>query len=95
MEPRSPYDEGVRGLIRSIRDEPRPPHPPARVWRDWVLVAALFLAAVLEGVLRADVPWRVLSIVVTVGVLPTLLWRRTRPLLMLAIAFGATRLGSI
>jgi signal transduction histidine kinase len=85
----------VRGLIRSIWDEPRPPHPPARVWRDWVLIAVLFLAAVLEGVLRADVPWRVLSIVVTLGVLPTLLWRRTRPLLMLAIAFGATTVLSL
>ena len=85
----------MRGLIRSIWDEPRPPHPPARVWRDWVLIAALFLAAVLEGVLRADVPWRVLSIVVTVGVLLTLLWRRTRPLLMLAIAFGATTVLSL
>jgi signal transduction histidine kinase len=95
LGPRSPYDEGVRGLIRSIWDEPRPPHPPARVWRDWVLIAVLILAAVLEGVLRPDVPWRVLSIVVTVGVLPTLLWRRTRPLLMLAIAFGATTVLSL
>ena len=82
-------------MIRSIWDEPPPPHPPARVWRDWVLIAVLILAAVLEGVLRPDVPWRVLSIVVTVGVLPTLLWRRTRPLLMLAIAFGATTVLSL
>ena len=85
----------MRGLIRSIWDEPRPPHPPARVWRDWVLIAVLILAAVLEGVLRPEVPFRVLSIVVTVGVLLTLLWRRTRPLLMLAIAFGATTVLSL
>ena len=95
MGPRSPYDEGVRGLIRSIWEEPRPPHPPARVWRDWVLIAVLIVAAVLEGVLRPDVPWRVVSIVVTVGVLLTLLWRRTRPLLMLVIAFGATTVLSL
>ena len=77
----------MRGLIRSIWEEPPPPHPPARVWRDWVLVAVLVPAAVIEGVLRPDVPWRVLSIVLTVGILLTLLWRRTRPLLMIAIAF--------
>ena len=93
--PRSSYDEGVRGLIRSIWDEPPLPHPPARVWRDWVLIAVLIPAAVLEGILRPDVPWRVLSIVVTVGVVLTLLWRRTRPLLMVAIAFGATTVVSL
>jgi signal transduction histidine kinase len=85
----------VRGLIRSIWDEPRPPHPPARVWRDWVLIAVLIPAAVLEGVLSPDVPWRVLTIVVTVGLLLTLLWRRTRPLLMVAIAFGSTTVVSL
>jgi signal transduction histidine kinase len=85
----------VRGLIRSIWDEPRPPHPPARVWRDWVLIAVLIPAAVLEGVLSPDVPWRVLTIVVTVGLLLTLLWRRTRPLLMVAIAFGSTTIVSL
>lgn len=85
----------MRGLIRSIWDEPRPPHPPARVWRDWVLIAVLIPAAVLEGVLSPDVPWRVLTIVVTVGLLLTLLWRRTRPLLMVAIAFGSTTIVSL
>jgi len=60
-----------------------------------VLIAVLIPAAVLEGILRPDVPWRVLSIVVTVGVVLTLLWRRTRPLLMVAIAFGATTVVSL
>jgi hypothetical protein len=35
------------------------------------------------------VPWRALSVVLTVGLVPTLLWRRTRPVPMVAIAFGA------
>ena len=66
---------------------PRPPSAPVRVWRDWVLVAVLVPAAVLEGALRPGLPFRALSVAVTVGVIATLLWRRTRPLLMVTIAF--------
>ncbi|MFC6018577.1 sensor histidine kinase [Plantactinospora solaniradicis] len=81
--------------LRSGWDEPRPPHPPRRVWRDWALVAVLVPVAVLEGVLRPDVPWRVLSVIVAVGLVPTLLWRRTRPLPMVAIAFGTCGLAAL
>ena len=58
-----------------------------RVWRDWVLVAVLVPAAVLEGVLRPGLPLRALSVVVTAGFVATLLWRRTKPLLMIAVVF--------
>lgn len=71
-------------------DEPRAPDPPRRVWRDWVLVGVLEVLAVLEGALRTGLPSRAVWVPVAVGVMPTLLWRRTRPLLMVAIAFGAT-----
>ncbi len=50
------------------------------------------MIAVTEGVLRPDLPLRVLSVMVVVGLVPTLLWRRTRPLLMLVIAFGVSEL---
>lgn len=80
------------GFLRSVWDEPRPADPPVRVWRDWVLVGVLVPAAVLEGIFRENLPWRVLSVAVTVGLVPTLLWRRTRPLPMLAIGFGVTGL---
>nr|BFE79894.1 hypothetical protein GCM10020093_024950 [Planobispora longispora] len=66
------------------------PSPSIRVWRDWALVGVLVPVAVLEGLLRPDLPWRVVSVIVTVGLVPTLLWRRTRPLLMVVIAFGVT-----
>lgn len=69
---------------------PASPPPPTRVWRDWVLVAALPPLAVLEGVLRPDVPSLVPTAIVTIALVPTLLWRRTRPLLMFAIAFGVS-----
>jgi signal transduction histidine kinase len=59
------------------------------MWWDWVLVGVLPPVAVLEGILRPEVPWRPISVILAVGLVPTLLWRRTRPLLMVAIAFGA------
>ncbi|OPG09638.1 sensor histidine kinase [Microbispora sp. GKU 823] len=78
------------GFARSVWSEPRPPDAPVRVWRDWALVGMLVPLAVLEGVLRPDLPWRLFEVAVTVGLAPTLLWRRTRPLAMLAICFVAT-----
>jgi signal transduction histidine kinase len=58
-------------------------------------VGVLVPIAVLEGVLRPDLPWRVISVILAVGLVPTLLWRRTRPLLMVAIVFIATGLASL
>ena len=43
------------------------PAPPARVWRDWALVAVLVPAAVLEGLLREDLAWRGVALVVGAG----------------------------
>ncbi|MFF5210169.1 sensor histidine kinase [Streptosporangium sp. NPDC000396] len=85
----------MHGLLRSVWDEPRPPSPPRRGWRDWALVGVLVPIAVLEGVLRPDLPWRAISVIITVGLMPTLLWRRTRPLLMVAIVFGTTNLAPL
>ncbi|HVQ96450.1 MAG TPA: histidine kinase [Mycobacteriales bacterium] len=77
----------MHALLRATWGEPRPADPPARVWRDWVIVAVLLPAVVLEGVLRPELPWRAVSLTVTVALVPTVLWRRTSPLLMVAIAF--------
>ncbi|WP_271219037.1 sensor histidine kinase [Streptosporangium carneum] len=85
----------MSGLLRSVWNEPRPPDPPSRVWRDWVLVGVLVPVAILEGVLRPDLPWRAVSVIVTVGLTPTLLWRRTRPLPMVAIVCGVTSLAPL
>lgn len=78
----------LRDAARSLLAEPRAPDPPARVWRDWALVGALVPVAVLEGVLREDLVWRVASVVVALALLPTLLWRRTHPLAAVVAAFG-------
>ncbi len=79
----------VRDAVRSLWAEPRAAQPPARVWRDWVLVAALVPTALLEGVLRADVEWRPVSLLLGVGLPFVLLWRRTHPLGAVMVAFGA------
>ncbi|MFI7633725.1 sensor histidine kinase [Nonomuraea sp. NPDC049400] len=82
-------------MLRSVWDEPRPSDPPLRVWRDWALVGVLVPVAVLEGALRPELPWRAVAVAMTVGLVPTLLWRRTRPLLMLATAFVTTSLAPL
>ena len=76
--------------LRSVLDEPRAPSPPARVWRDWVLLAVVVVGAVLEVALREDLPLPWLSLLVTVGLAPTLLWRRTHPFAVVAVAFGVS-----
>ncbi|GHH77779.1 sensor histidine kinase [Promicromonospora soli] len=76
--------------IRSVWDEPRPADPPVRVWRDWVLVGLVMAGAVIEGFARPDVSGRWLEVATVVVLAPTLLWRRTHPLLMVTIAFVAS-----
>ncbi|WP_341716182.1 histidine kinase [Micromonospora sp. FIMYZ51] len=75
-------------LLRSVWDEPRPAGAPRRGWRDWLLLGLLVPAALLEGLLRPELAWRSGTVIVTVALIPTLLWRRTHPLLMVALAFG-------
>lgn len=75
--------------VRALWDTPAAvPTPPGPLWRDGVLVAAIPVLAVVEASLRPDVPWRWLWAVVLTALAPTLLWRRVRPLTMLAIAFA-------
>jgi signal transduction histidine kinase len=79
----------LRDDVRTLWTEPRSPGAPGRVWRDWALLAAVLGGVVLEATLRDDVVWRPVAVVLGVylSVLP--LWRRTRPLAMVALAFGA------
>ncbi|HSV40522.1 MAG TPA: histidine kinase [Nocardioidaceae bacterium] len=79
----------VTDSVRALLAEPRAAEPPARVWRDWALVAVLVPTALLEGIFRETVEWRWLATVVTIALVPTLLWRRTYPLPTVAVMFGA------
>ena len=79
----------MRNAVRSLWAEPRAPDPPARVWLDWVLVGVLVPMAVLEASLRDDVVWPAVSLMLALGLLFPILWRRTHPLAAVAVAFGA------
>ena len=74
--------------VRSLWTEPRAPQPPVRVWRDWALVVVFVSSAILESFLRQDVPLVPVGSVEAVVLAFTLLWRRTHPLAMVAVAFG-------
>ena len=74
--------------LRSLWAEPRVADPPARGWRDWVLVGVLMVMALLEGVLRDDIAWRPFATIVAVGLAPVLLWRRTHPLACVLVGWG-------
>ena len=78
----------ITNALRALWDEPRAPDAPERVSRDWVLVGALMVTALLEGVLRDDVAWRPVATIVAVGLAPVLLWRRTHPLACVMVGFG-------
>jgi signal transduction histidine kinase len=80
----------ITDVARSLWAEPRAADPPARVWRDPVLLALVAIASVVELLLRPDSPWRPVGLV-EVLVLAYALWqRRTQPLAMVALAFGVT-----
>ena len=75
---------------QSLLDEPRAPSPGSNAGRtrDWVVIAVVVAGATLEVVLRDGLrlPW--LSWVVTVGLVPAVRWRRSRPLATVAVCFG-------
>lgn len=78
----------VRSALRALWREPRPPHPPARVWPDRALVVVLVSWSAVEPMVRPDLAWR--PVVLTVGLVIALAlwWRRTHPLGAVAVAFG-------
>ncbi|MFF5173285.1 sensor histidine kinase [Micromonospora sp. NPDC000089] len=75
-------------MVSGIWAEPRPARPPVRVWRDWALSSALVAISLVELLLRDDRSWAPLLVGVSVVVAASLLWRRTRPLVAVTVAFG-------
>jgi signal transduction histidine kinase len=79
----------LRDDLRTLWTEPRPPDAPVRVWRDWALLAAGLGGVVLEATLREDVVWRPVAVAFAVWLAVLPMWRRTRPLAMVVLGFGA------
>ena len=76
-------------MLAGVWAEPRPARPPVRVWRDWALFSGLVAISLVEVLLREDRAWAPLVVSVSLVVPACLLWRRTRPLTAVAVAFGA------
>ena len=74
--------------LGSLWVEPRPTNAPDRGPRDWALVAALVGWSLVEVVLRQDLAPRPLLLLAALAVLGPLLWRRTHPLVAVAVSFG-------
>ncbi|MFN3602767.1 MAG: sensor histidine kinase [Dietzia sp.] len=74
--------------LRSLWAEPRPTNAPGRTPRDWALVAVLICWSLAEVVLRQDLAPRPLLLLSALAVLGPLLWRRTHPLVAVAVSFG-------
>lgn len=75
--------------VRAVWDAPAAePAPPRRVWRDWALVAIVAPLVLVEAALRPDVPSRWVWAGLLLALAVTLLWRRTHPFSMLAVAFA-------
>ncbi|MEU9605994.1 histidine kinase [Streptomyces sp. NPDC048057] len=82
----------LRDDLRTLWTEPRPSDAPARVRRDWALLTAGLAGVALEAALREDVVWRPVAVVFAVWLCLLPLWRRTRPLAMVTLAFGSVML---
>ncbi|WP_392544449.1 sensor histidine kinase [Oryzobacter telluris] len=74
--------------VRSLWVEPRPTNPPARGPWDWALVGAFLCWSAVEVVLRQNLAPFPLLVLGTLGLLGSLLWRRSQPLLAVAVGFG-------
>lgn len=85
----SRYHHGVSGLLRSVYEEPRAPHAPARSLRDWCLLGVLLVLGLVEVLARPELDWSSPGPIVSWLAMPAVLWRRSRPLIAVAIGFGA------
>ena len=78
----------VRAVLGALWAEPRPTHPPVRMWRDRALVGLLVVWSIAEALLREDRTWWPVVLTVSIVVAGCLLWRRTHPLAAVAVGFG-------
>lgn len=76
------------GALRSVWREARVPDAPAVTRWDWALVLVAVALAVGETILRPDLVMRPVALVVGLLTVTPLLWRRSKPLSAVLVAFG-------
>lgn len=75
--------------MRSLLAEPEVPNPPAAGWIDGLLVIAVLVGLSIEGVLRDDIVWKPVALIVFALLSYTLLIRRQRPIIALGAMIGS------
>src|SRR3954466_2372185 len=73
--------------LHALWAQPRPTNAPDRGPRGWALGAGPVGWSVVEAVLRQDLMPRPLLLLYALAVLGPLLWRRTHPLVAVAVCF--------
>lgn len=79
----------VKGLLNSLWSEPRPVTVPRNI-SDWRLLAAMVAVVLLEVAVRDELEFTLASALLGLALMPSVLWRRSHPLLMTGIVFVAT-----
>ena len=74
--------------FRSFWGETAELDPPRRDWKDWLLVTVLLVLAVIEGATNDELAWAPLSVSVQLIPIVALLFRRSHPLLSVAVAWS-------
>ena len=72
--------------VRALWEEPAVADPPGRVWRDWLLLAVIVVAAIVEVLVRPDVTWRPAALGLCLLLAVATLWRRAQPLAVVIVA---------
>jgi two-component sensor histidine kinase len=78
----------VSSTLRQLLAEPRVPNAPRRVWRDWMLIGLLVPITLFEVLVRDDIAWRPVTLLLGVVPIGASLWRRTHPLVVVTVVFG-------
>lgn len=79
----------IRNAFRDAWNEPAVADPPARVWRDWVLVGLFLPAATIEIIVRDGAGSKPGGLLVAAVLAVAIFWRRTHPFPATVAAFGA------
>lgn len=85
----------IRRSLRALWDEPAETPPDQRPWWDWAIALVLVPTAFLEAVYGPELVWPVFSTTISVICVVAILWRRSHPLAVVLVSFGAQTIGGL